>query len=68
MLHGAQAWIRRVLWIAAVLYVSSSTAIVTVSLVSIVSASRPRFALTRGSDVVDVQKTLSRSIISVSAQ
>lgn len=38
-LHGGQAWIRRVLWIAVVLYVSSSTAIITVSLVPIVGAS-----------------------------
>ncbi|KAH9925758.1 uncharacterized protein B0H18DRAFT_365979 [Fomitopsis serialis] len=40
-LHGGQAWIRRVLWIAAVVYVSSSTAIITVALVPIIADLQP---------------------------
>ncbi|KZT02819.1 uncharacterized protein LAESUDRAFT_729783 [Laetiporus sulphureus 93-53] len=40
-LHGGEAWIRRVLCTAAVLYVSSSTAIITVSLVPIIRHLKP---------------------------
>jgi len=40
-LHGGQAWIRRTLWVAAILYVSSSTAIITASLIPIISDLRP---------------------------
>ncbi|KAH9829822.1 uncharacterized protein C8Q71DRAFT_862931 [Rhodofomes roseus] len=40
-LHGGQAWIRRLLWIAAVLYVSSSTVVITVALVPIVADLKP---------------------------
>ncbi|KZT64732.1 hypothetical protein DAEQUDRAFT_732276 [Daedalea quercina L-15889] len=40
-LHGGQAWVRRVLWTAAVVYVSSSTAIITAALVPIIVDLKP---------------------------
>lgn len=40
-LHCGEAWIRRLLWIALVLYVSTSTGIITASLIPIISDLRP---------------------------
>ncbi|KAI0916218.1 hypothetical protein AcV5_003217 [Taiwanofungus camphoratus] len=42
-LHGGQTWIGRFLWIAAVVYVSSSTVIITVALVPIISHLQPEY-------------------------